>query len=334
MSDINLLRVIFTLMNDSELKILAKYPFMKKSKEYVDSLGLNIDNLKENPVYSASIGMAQERILNSLRGNFKPNLEDALSMELTLISYPIARIVINLIGNNNIIKEYASSEVETIYDSLREEDPEILESIMLDLNLKITENRISLIDYIHLTSGLSVYEKKWKLINRRVNHGYVEITEGEILYLLKEAIRLKIIEPVEIKNVPNYLKGISQNLKSILIGTEKQVKIGQLNKSALPPCINSLLVVLQSGEISHNGMFILATFVTNLGMETDKIVEIFSVFPKFDEKKTRYQLGFLTGERGSTKYTCPTCVTIKSYGLCRWDCKVKHPLQYYRRHSK
>src|SRR3989338_5275410 len=175
-------------MDDSELKILARYPFMKKSRDYVDSLGLNIDNLKENTIYSASIGMAQERVLDSLKGNFEPELDDRLSMELALISYPIARILVNLIGNHNITREYASSEVETIYDFIREEDTEILKSIMLDLNLKITENRIGLIDYIRLSSGLSVYEKKWKLVNRRDDGGYVEITKGETLYLLKEAI--------------------------------------------------------------------------------------------------------------------------------------------------
>ena len=64
------------------------------------------------------------------------------------------------------------------------------------------------------------------------------------------------------------------------------------------------------------------------------MLAIFSRSAKYDEEKTLYQLSFITGERGGTQYTCPTCQNIKSQGLCKADCPVKHPLQYYRNHAR
>jgi DNA primase large subunit len=102
----------------------------------------------------------------------------------------------------------------------------------------------------------------------------------------------------------------------------------------MPPCMKGLVAAMEGGVASHNAMFILATFLANLGLSTDDLVKVFAKSPKFDEEKTRYQLGFLTGESGGTEYTCPTCATIKSHGLCKAECQVKHPLQHYRRNAK
>jgi DNA primase large subunit len=92
-----------------------------------------------------------------------------------------------------------------------------------------------------------------------------------------------------------------------------------------------MLSLLESGGASHNVMFILGTYFTHLGLSVDEAVELFRRSPHFSEEKTRYQLEFLAGENGGTRYSCPNCGKIKSYGLCEWDCGVKHPLSYGRR---
>ncbi len=91
-----------------------------------------------------------------------------------------------------------------------------------------------------------------------------------------------------------------------------------------------MLSSLGAGNISHNSMFILGTFFIGLGLPVDEILKILSKFPKFDEEKSRYHIEFLAGEKSTIKYSCPSCAKIKSYGLCVNDCKVKHPLQFYR----
>jgi DNA primase large subunit len=71
-------------------------------------------------------------------------------------------------------------------------------------------------------------------------------------------------------------------------------------------------------------------------MEVNEIVKNFVSITDFDEQFTRYQIEHIAGLRGSrTKYTPPTCSTLKTHGICVNPdnlCKtIRHPLTYYRR---
>jgi DNA primase large subunit len=97
--------------------------------------------------------------------------------------------------------------------------------------------------------------------------------------------------------------------------------------------MKKMISQLGDGVLSHNGMFILACFLGNLGLNEEKILAVFSKSPKYDAEKAKYQLGYILGDATGTKYTCPTCATIASCGFCSRDCGIKHPLQYYRNKS-
>ena len=150
----------------------------------------------------------------------------------------------------------------------------------------------------------------------------------------QRAVKNRVMEPLDASKIPSEIKKAALNLKTALAGERTSIKIEQLEEAALPPCIKGMVAAMEAGLASHNAMFILATFLANLGLTLDDIVSVFSKSPKFDEEKTRYQLGFISGARSGTEYTCPACVTIKSHGLCKAECKVKHPLQYYRQKAK
>ena len=151
--------------------------------------------------------------------------------------------------------------------------------------------------------------------------------------LLREAVRLKIMEPAKIKTTPDAVKKTVNELKGIFSVAIEQPKVEFLEEKALPKCITNIIALVNRNEANHNSRFILATFLIGLGLDLEDILKIFSQSPKYDAEKTRYQLEFLLGQKGNTKYTCPACITIKSYGLCRADCKVKHPQQYYRQNA-
>jgi len=329
-----LLILIFIKMKEFDLEKLARYPFLKETKDYVSSLNLTLDEIKTHPIYSASIDLGRQRVQDALNGRINPNLEDGLSQELSILSYAIARILVNLTKNMAIVSRYASVEAENSYQFLRNERGEILNEIMRDLNLHL-KNGVYFSEYLRLCKNLVRSDAKWKLVNRVVDKGYVEIDETEILPLLREAIRLRIMEPVDIRGIPNEFKEISKKISSEFSAFRKpmNIKIEQIDNKALPPCIKGMLASLESGNASHNEMFTLGTFFLGLGLNIDGVVKIFSRHPNFSEEKTRYQLGFLAGEKGTTKYSCPSCAKIKSYGLCKAECGVKHPLQYYRTHS-
>ena len=320
-------------MELDELRFLAKYPFLRAGREYVTSLKLSFDDVLKHPIYSAALELGRKRVLDCLENKFKPAFDDRLSAELTILSYPAARMLANSVGKAAAMK-YAEGEAEAAYGMLKGEDEDTTRKIAEDLGLKADEGRMPFIQYTQLSAALSRRAPKWKLSNRAVEKGLVEVEPDEVKALLREAVRNRVLEPVDANKIPEDVKKTANNLKTLLSGEKPTMELEFLEADALPPCINAMTSALEAGLASHQTMFILATFLNNLGLKKDDMLAVFSKSPKYDEEKTLYQLEFLTGEKGGTTYTCPTCATIKSYGLCKSDCQVKHPLQYYRQHAR
>jgi len=61
-------------------------------------------------------------------------------------------------------------------------------------------------EYLHITSSLARQDPRWKLSSRPLNRGYIQVGETEAPALLKEAVRLRIAEPINTKTIPDTLK--------------------------------------------------------------------------------------------------------------------------------
>ncbi len=319
-------------MTEFDLERIAKYPFLKEAKDYVASLNLTLGEMQNHPVYSSAVDMGRQRIFDALNARIKTDLSDKISQELTILSYVMTRILVNLSSNRRLIFRYASAEAKNAYEFMKNEREDVLQRIKGEVNFKLDGNMMEFTYYLKLTKNLT--DPRWRLVNRVISSGKVEINKYEALELLREAIRLKIMEPIDVKNVPEDFRKIAKQLNTVIIGAPREIRVKEVNKGAIPPCISGMLTSLENGEVSHNAMFILGTFFIGLGLRVDDVVNIFSVSPKFNEEKSRYQIEFLAGEKSNTKYSCPTCAKIKSYGLCISECGVKHPLQYYRDNIK
>ncbi len=314
-----------------DLNFIIKYPFSEEAREYVASLNIKLAEIQDHPIYSAAIDLAKQRILDSVEGR-KTDFGDELP-EIVILSFPIARILINLINNRTAANKFATNQTELFYKFLQEETDENLAKILDELNLKFTGDKIHFTDYLKWTSDIAKQKDDFKLVNRVIEKGFVKLDKEDELILTKEAIKSKIKKPVDTKNIPDNFKNIAKTLAVEVLGDE-ELKINSVDADALPPCITSMVAGLAAGVVSHNSMFTLATFFVNLNLDIDNIVRIFSVLPSFNEQKTRYNIEFLAGVKSDTKYTCPACATIKSYGLCPRDCGVKHPLYYYKDYIK
>jgi len=186
------------------------------------------------------------------------------------------------------------------------------------------------VDYLRLAVKLAKDDAAWKLVNRTLHEGNVTLHAGEDLVLLREAIRQKIAEPIKVTAIPDGMKNPLNELRGIFTAALEEPMVEFVDPKALPPCMTHIIALVQNNQANHTARFILATFLIGLGLKEEEMLKIFAASPKYDESKTRYQLEFLTGQKSTTKYTCPACVTIKSYGLCKANCPVKHPQQYYR----
>jgi DNA primase large subunit len=329
----------------------AKYPFLKAAAEYMKIPDLKIQDLTD-PSLEMILKRAEERleeaILYAIVSRNLPN-ED-----VEIMSFPVATMLAVATKDSFIKKRYALAEANQAYEDLKEEPEEKVLEFAKDFGWKFalstTPNipyRFSLhfADYLRNTTHLR--EKQWKLVNRILYNGNVYLSKEETARLLKEEVRKHIEKRLELKELPDFppkIIGIAEKIKNLSaekIGkTETEGFPKTIVQTAFPPCIKTLYDAISSGRhLSHVGRFTLTSFLVNIGMPPENIIELFKSFSDYSERMTRYQVEHIAGEKGSrTCYIPPKCDTLQTHGVCINSdeiChKIRHPLSYYRRKIK
>jgi len=327
---------------------LAKYPFLKEAAEYVKTLDLKIEDLA-SPEFSKILERAEERVEEAIL--YAIVTRKTQNEEIEILSFPTAIMLATATQTPFIKRRYALAEAKQAYNTMKNEPPEKILAIANNFQWKIAINTEKEIPYqfkLHFTDYLknttNLREKKWKLINRLLKNGKVYLTLNETARLLSEEIRKHIEKRLEIRDLPELpqkLTGIVVKIKSLTLEKVSKLEMEGIPKTvkrdSFPPCIKALYDAASKGRhISHIGRFTLTSFLVNIGMPTESIIELFKNFSDFNERLTRYQVEHIAGERGSrTKYKPPKCDTLKTHGLCiepDETCrKISHPLTYYKR---
>lgn len=302
----------------------TKYPFLDESKNYIKSLNIET-SFEEHLIYSSSLPLGKARVVNAFNG-VRTDFTSELDVNI-LLSYYNGRILAQLAGGR-ILTRFAEFESECMTLSLFNEVKDI-RRVQTELGLNLSNNIIIFTEYLELMSSLAKTEVNYKLVNRLVEDGWVVIRDWEKPDITREAIKREILKPLNLTNITPNFRILSTEIVNEL--TREDLKVDNLEESAIPPCIQNMLTDLGNSKVSHNSMFVLATFFINLNLPIDSVVELFSRFPRFNREKTRYQLKFLSGEVG-TRYSCPGCSTIQSYGLCPGKCGVSYPIHFYKDH--
>jgi DNA primase large subunit len=329
---------------------LAKYPFLKEAAEHVKTLDLKIEDLV-SPEFSQILERAKERVEEAiLYAIVSRKLQNE---EIEILSFPTAIMLAAATENSFIKRRYALAEAKQTYNDLKFEQKEKILAVTKNFHWKVTavdseedaapyEFKLHFTDYLRNTAFLR--EKKWKLVNRLLKQGNVHLTKNEVARLLSEEVRRHVEKRLEIKELPKLPQKITETaekLKSLTLEKVSKAEIEgipkTIKKDAFPPCIKALYEAASKGRhISHIGRFTLTSFLVNIGMPTESIIELFKNSSDFNERMTRYQVEHIAGERGSrTRYKPPKCDTLKTHGLCTEPdetCKrANHPLIYYKR---
>jgi DNA primase large subunit len=301
-----------------------------------------------NPELERVLERAEERvadaILYTLVGRKTHN------EEIEILSFPAAIMLTIATGNSFLKKRYALAEAKRVYEDLKEENRDHILEIARDLGWKLVlsqrnvsplEFAVSFHDYLRSITHLR--DKKWKLVNRVLSNGTVFLSGNETSRLLSEETRRHIEERLEVKELPEFPKKIMNVAERITkLSAEKigKAEVEEFPKvmvqTAFPPCIAALYLAFSSGRhISHVGRFALTSFLINIGMPSQNVIDLFKNISDFNEKMTRYQVEHIAGETGSrTRYIPPKCDTLQTHGICTDPdevCRrVRHPLAYYR----
>ncbi|MGQ9538776.1 MAG: hypothetical protein ACUVTE_04225 [Candidatus Bathycorpusculaceae bacterium] len=333
---------------------LAKYPFLKQAADYVKILDLKIEDLT-SPDYAKILERATERVEEAiLYAIVNRKLQNE---EIEILSFPTAIMLTAATENPFIKRRYALAEAKQTYNDLKFEPKEKILAVAQNFNWKLAtfsaeevavpyEFKLHFTHYLKNTANLR--EKKWKLVNRPLAKGNVYLTKNETARLLSEEVRRHIEKRLETRDLPKLPQKITETaekLKSLTLEKIGKTEIEGIpktvNKEAFPPCIKALYdAALKGHHIPHIARFTLTTFLINIGMPTENIIDLFRASSDFNERLTRYQVEHLAGERGSrTRYKPPKCQTLQTHGVCANPdtlCKEKmpHPLFYYRKRIK
>ncbi|MGD8565073.1 MAG: DNA primase large subunit PriL [Candidatus Bathyarchaeota archaeon] len=330
---------------------IAKYPFLDVARKWIQIPDLKVEDLAD-PELSQIVQRAEERIEESIlysRVSRKLRIDE----DIEITSYLVAIILAIATKDAFIKKRYALAEAKQAYEDLKKESRDKILLIARDYDWKLALNEDSttpfefMLNFVfYLKNTTHLKRGKWKLINRHLSKGNVYITRTEVARLLSEEIRKHIQERLEVQELPPFpqeINEITEKLKQLSLE-----KVGRYEprsfpqtviQTAFPPCVDALYKSASSGHhLSHIGRFTLTAFLVNIGMSSERIIELYKSFSDYNERMTRYQVEHIAGEKGSrTQYTPPKCSTLKTHGVCvnpdELCQRIWHPLAYYERKS-
>jgi len=389
-------------MFENEITHLCKYPFLTAASKYVAELGVTLEDLTGSAAFGTARARGRESVLNAIKhGTIKHGKEkDRAKAETELLSYPFARILVSCVGDERLARRYALSVAKTAHERLLEDSRsthtlsrshsrtdffyEISEEFGLrvlpgvvgggerrggerrgaaPLRAEREQVQMPFVDYLRFTVSANLRDKKWKLVNRGLEQGFVRLEKSDLLRILEAAIYERVVAglPLEVPAGVCECEAVKEHAEAVKRAwAEEQRKFARKfgnagqgrgfkeeelqakDASCFPPCVSRILSDLREGvNVPHTARFAVTAFLLNLGFSEEEVVGIYRSSPDFDEERTRYQVRNISGEKEGEGYTAPSCATMRTYGNCvgvgaeegKKDeiCeKVSHPLSYYK----
>ncbi|MDJ0274464.1 MAG: DNA primase large subunit PriL [Nitrososphaerota archaeon] len=335
----------------SSKEFLAKYPFHSRARGYVTLADLSVDELVRG---GGELVVAERRIVRALeRGEDAGAVMHSDDPDEEIVSFPMAVLLAAAVGDRWLQRRLALYESRRAEAFLQSDDDAALHEVLSDLGITASrcgrdeEDRtgypykISVADYLRLIRGLDGAE--WRLVNRTVWRGWVFTTRSELVRLVAEEIESRILrrlEEVKVPRVPEQIREVVERIRGMLASRyARRLPSAEVSRdeATWPPCMLALKSALLSGsKVGHFGNFAFAAFLLSAGYSVEDVVSFYAQRPDFNERIARYQVEHIAGMRGSrTKYSVPSCQTMRAHGLCIEDGRlcpkgIRNPRQYAR----
>ncbi|AKH98535.1 DNA primase regulatory subunit PriL [Halanaeroarchaeum sulfurireducens] len=327
----------------------ARYPFLGGAREAVEAAGVDLADVVATD--RDVVERAVERVTRALTDREVGPM--ARSTRVELLSYPVARVLASLVDADVARRRYASAEAATAYERFTtdfDDDAEMRsvgsagltrDALLREFGLSVAVRRdgeryrMDVVPYLEYAASLRGEE--WRLATRALSDGTVPIGADELDRLLRQAVEERVADGLPL-SVPDAISSeLSREVATIeetLAELDFTRDIDTVVPELFPPCMQHLLDGIQRGDhLPHHSRFAITSFLANIGLATDEIVDLYAVNPGFGREMTRYQADHIRGDSSPTEYTAPSCATMQAYGDCvnpddLCDA-VSHPLSYY-----
>jgi DNA primase large subunit len=235
-----------------------------------------------------------------------------------IASFAAARMILGHLRNSFLTNRFAVNESKMVRAHLDHDDQQIVNEVGTLFCIATKNNLIDLPTYLRY----SLRNPHYRLINRKLFSGFVEITPDEKKRLIEEAVKKHVESIPVVKDPPDIIKKAGERLIAEIPKSESKVII---NVESHPPCVARLFEEVEKhNNLPHHARWFLATYLIGIGMTEDQITSIYSNLPDFSEKITRYQISHAK-KKG---YSIPSCSTIMTYGLCCAVCRIGSPINW------
>ena len=184
---------------------------------------------------------AMERIRAALKPRGSPSFEvdlpaDSLGVKMAVSGYVLARIIISCARDRGLAERLARYEAQRAYALLLDEDPETRDFVAAGVGMETVGSSLSVPRYVEVVAGLR--EERWRLVNRDVHAGQVQVTPEEMDELIRERIRVILERQLPLK-VPGKVCGMLQQQTDEVTAAFRASILEQFGaveeRSAFPP---------------------------------------------------------------------------------------------------
>ena len=341
--------MVFITFTSSALTLseLIKYPFLPRAREYVVGLGLDFETIAK---LQEIRDRARQRVTSTFMIESAVSQEPSKVYEIEIASYALAILYVAGIDDPALIERFALFEAKKVNAHLRmERNNKTILDIAKAFNWEIKKNEDGSVS-IHFTKFLEnttrgrLHHDPWKLVNRRMENGWVRLTPFKLARLLEEDVKKHIEKSAkqELGKVPEQIQQDIDELKAEFLKRKPQFEevlhVIRAQESEYPPCMSAMMKRTSQGQhLSHVERFTLVTYLLRQGISVDTIVNLFSNVPDFKEDKTRYQVEHLSGVRmGKEPYMPYNCASLQTHSVCSKPtdptCRtIRNPLSYHLR---
>ena len=220
---------------------LRKYNFLDECKDYLRTINFNGFNDLEDSKYDHMFQRAMDRIKSAVDNEVYQH-SDNVSYEI--ISFVIAVKVIQATGNKRLLKRFVLYESMVVEQSLQSDfDDENIRNILLkkfsdldSVEKDGSEYKVLVSEYMTMMSQFN--EPEWRLVNQKVDHGFVLIKKSKFIRLM----RIGIMKYLEKMISSNHLKLPSMFDEYVVTarGFLEDFAVVPMSKT-YPPCMVSII---------------------------------------------------------------------------------------------
>jgi DNA primase large subunit len=324
-----------------------KYPFLPIARQYISRLGLDFDTITG---LQEIRDHAKQRVSSTFLPKEDLSEKSRRYYQIETASYALAILYLTGISEPILTEKFALFEAQRVSTHLRlERNIEILLEISKAFNWNVKKKgdfyMVHFAKFLETsTRGRLNHDSKWKLVNRNMEKGFVQVSPRELARLLQEDVKnqIELSAKQELGTIPEQIRNDIDEIKADFLKRKPQfeevIQVIKAQESDYPPCITALMKRATDGKhLSHVERFTLVTYLLRQGISVDAIVKMFSNVSDFKEDKTRYQVEHLSGVRmGKEPYIPYNCASLQSHGICsgpvdRICATIRNPLSYHRR---